>query len=39
VKWLVFRVPAIYASVDDLDAIAAALTARGIPGEDLRRDR
>jgi len=37
VKWFLFRVPAIYASVDDLDAIAAALTARGIPGEDLRR--
>ena len=39
VQWSVFRVPAIYASVDDLDAIAAALTARGIPGEDLRRSR
>jgi hypothetical protein len=36
-KWFVLRVPAIYASVDDLDAIAAALTARGIPGEDVRR--
>jgi hypothetical protein len=39
VRWFLFRVPAIYASVDDLDAIAAALTARGIPGEDVRRRR
>jgi|SRR5436190_12577801 len=39
VKWLLFRVPAIYASVDDLDAIAAALSARGIPGEDVRDRR
>jgi hypothetical protein len=39
VHWFVFHVPAIYASVDDLDAIAAALTNRGIPGEDLRRGR
>ena len=39
VKWFLFHAPAIYASIDDLDAFAAALTARGIPGEDLRRDR
>jgi hypothetical protein len=39
VRWLRFHVPAIYASVDDLDAVAAALTARGIPGEDVRLSR
>ena len=39
VRWFLVRAPAIYASVDDLDAIAAALSARGIPGEDARRNR
>jgi hypothetical protein len=39
VRWLVFDVPAIYASVDDLEAVAAALTARGIPGMDARSGR
>ena len=29
--------PALYLSVEDLDGFAAALTARGIPGEDRRR--
>jgi hypothetical protein len=38
VKWFLFPVPAIYASVDDLDAVGAGLRARGIPGEDIRRD-
>jgi hypothetical protein len=37
VRWSVFSVPAIYVSADDLDGLAAALTARGIPGEDARR--
>jgi len=37
VRWSIFRVPAIYASADDLDGLAAALAARGIPGEDARR--
>jgi len=36
VRWLVFRVPAIYASADDLEALAAALAARGIAGSDDR---
>jgi hypothetical protein len=39
VRWLVFDVPAIYASADDLDAVAAALTARGISGTDARAAR
>ena len=29
--------PALYLTVDDLEAFAAALAARGIPGEDARR--
>jgi hypothetical protein len=36
VKWSVINVPAIYVSADDLDGLAAALAARGIPGEDAR---
>ena len=32
-----FRVPALYVTVDDLEAFAAALTARGIRGVDARR--
>jgi hypothetical protein len=39
VHWFVLNVPAIYVSVDDLDAVAAALTARGIPGVDARTRR
>jgi hypothetical protein len=39
VRWLVIDVPAIYASADDLDAVAAALTARGISGLDARKAR
>jgi hypothetical protein len=39
VPWFVFRVPAIYVSADDLVALAAALTSRGIPGEDARTGR
>ncbi|MEA2518346.1 MAG: hypothetical protein QOF49_426 [Chloroflexota bacterium] len=34
--WSRFRVPAIYVPVDDLDALAAELTRRGVPGEDRR---
>ena len=37
VRWSLFDVPAIYASADDLDGLAAAVAARGIPGEDARR--
>ena len=36
-KYFVFRPPALYLTVDDLEGFAAALTARGIPGEDKRR--
>jgi hypothetical protein len=36
VRWLVFDVPAIYASADDLEAVARAFAARGIPGTDAR---
>lgn len=32
-----FRLPALYVAVEDLEGLAAALTARGIPGEDRRR--
>jgi hypothetical protein len=37
VRWAFFHVPAIYVSADDLDALAAALQSRGIPGADARR--
>lgn len=37
VRWTVFRVPAIYVSADDVEGLSAALTARGVPGEDGRR--
>jgi hypothetical protein len=32
-----FRVPALYVTVEDPEGFAAALAARGIPGEDSRR--
>jgi hypothetical protein len=32
-----FRVPALYVTVEDPEALTAALSARGIPGEDARR--
>jgi len=32
-----FHVPALYVTVEDLEGLAAALTDRGIPGEDARR--
>lgn len=31
------RIPALYVTVDDLDGLATALAARGIPGEDARK--
>ena len=31
-----FHAPALYVTVDDLEGFAAALTARGVPGEDAR---
>ena len=39
VEWLVFRVPAIYVPADDLEALAAELARRGLPGADVRRRR
>jgi hypothetical protein len=37
VRWWLFRVPAFYAGVDDLEGFAAELAALGILGEDARR--
>jgi len=36
-KILLFRPPSLFLTVDDLEGLGAALSARGIPGEDLRR--
>jgi hypothetical protein len=36
VQWRFLRPSALYVGVDDLEGFAAALTARGIPGEDAR---
>ena len=33
----IFRTPALYVTVEDLEGFTAALSARGIPGEDVRR--
>lgn len=38
VRWSFLRVPALYIGADDLDAFAAALRERGIPGVDARRN-
>jgi hypothetical protein len=37
VKWGPLRPMALYLTVEDMEGFAAALTARGIPGEDARR--
>ena len=37
IRWGLIRVPAVWVGVDDLDALAAELTRRGITGEDVRR--
>jgi hypothetical protein len=37
--WGIFRPPAFYLGVDDLEAFAAELSALGIPGHDARTDR
>ncbi len=37
VRLSVLRVPALYVTVEDLEGFAAALTARGIAGEDARK--
>jgi hypothetical protein len=33
------RIPALYVTVEDLEGLAATLTALGIPGEDARKQR
>jgi hypothetical protein len=33
----IFKTPALYVTVEDLEGFAAALSERGIPGEDVRR--
>ncbi len=38
VRWSILHVPALYIGADDLDAFAAALRERGIPGVDARRN-
>lgn len=37
--YFIFRPPSLFLSVDDLEGLGAALTERGIPGEDLRAKR
>jgi hypothetical protein len=37
VRYWRFHPPALYLTVQDLDGFAAALSARGVPGEDRRR--
>ena len=37
VRWSFLRVPALYVGVEDLEGFAAALSERGLPGEDARR--
>jgi len=36
-KYFFFRPPALYVTVEDLEGFAAALAARGVPGEDRRK--
>ena len=36
-RWALFAVPAIYVPADDLEALAAELARRGVPGKDVRR--
>ncbi|HUP54635.1 MAG TPA: hypothetical protein VM408_03940 [Methylomirabilota bacterium] len=36
VRWSLLSVPAIYVPADDLEALAAELTRRGVTGEDIR---
>lgn len=37
VRYRIFHVPAVYLTMEDLEGFAAALTERGIPGEDRRK--
>jgi hypothetical protein len=39
VRFGFLRIPALYVTVDDLEGFGAALTARGIPGDDARTAR
>jgi len=39
VRFGVFRIPALYVTVEGLEGLAAALSERGIPGEDARKRR
>jgi hypothetical protein len=39
IRWGPLRVPAVYVGADDLEALAAELTRRGIPGTDARTAR
>ena len=36
-RWARFNVPAIYVPADDMEALAAELERRGVPGRDARR--
>ena len=38
IRWKIFRVPALYVTVESLSALAAELDSRGIPGEDARTE-
>jgi hypothetical protein len=39
VRFGFLRIPALYVTVEDLEGLAAELTALGIPGEDARKQR
>jgi hypothetical protein len=39
VRFLFFHIPALYVTVEDLEGLAAALTERGISGEDARKQK
>jgi hypothetical protein len=39
VPFLFFHIPALYVTVEDLEGLAAALSERGINGEDARKER
>lgn len=39
VRWGPFSVPALYVTVDDMEGLGAALSVRGIVGEDAREGR
>lgn len=36
-RFTIFRPPALYVTVEDMDGFAAALAERGIPGQDARK--